>query len=34
MREQGEALPKNVIAKPSEFITWFLPKIEKFPRNY
>ncbi len=25
---------ENVIAKTSDFITWFLPKIEKFPRNY
>ena len=25
---------ENVITKTNDFIVWFLPKIEKFPRNY
>lgn len=25
---------ENVIAKTDDFLLWFLPKIEKFPRNY
>ncbi len=25
---------ENVLTKVHDFITWFLPKIEKFPRNY
>ena len=42
---QGEALPEifwggahgnkeNVLTRTDDFIKWFLPKIEKFPRNY
>ncbi len=25
---------ENVLTKTDDFITWFLPKVEKFPRNY
>lgn len=25
---------ENVITKTEDFIQWFLPKIDKFPRNY
>ena len=28
------ATKENVIIKTEDFIKWFLPKIEKFPRNY
>ena len=28
------ATKENVITKTEDFIKWFLPKIEKFPRNY
>ena len=39
---RGEAPPKfffmavkeNVITRTDDFIKWFLPKLEKFPRNY
>ena len=42
---QGEALPEilnggamavkeNILTRTDDFIKWFLPKIEKFPRNY
>ena len=24
----------NVLARTDDFIKWFLPKIEKFPRNH
>ena len=25
---------ENVLTRTDDFIKWFLPKIEKFPRNY
>ncbi|MEZ5400670.1 MAG: diversity-generating retroelement protein Avd [Bryobacteraceae bacterium] len=25
---------ENILTKTDDFITWFLPKVEKFPRNY
>lgn len=25
---------ENVLTRTSDFLCWFLPKIEKFPRNY
>jgi hypothetical protein len=28
------ATKDNVLTKTDDFILWFLPKIEKFPRNY
>lgn len=28
------ATKENVLTKTDDFIKWFLPKIEKFPRNY
>ena len=28
------AAKENVITKTDDFIQWFLPKIEKFPRNH
>ncbi len=28
------AAKENVLTKTDDFIKWFLPKIEKFPRNY
>ncbi len=28
------AAKENVITRTDDFIKWFLPKIEKFPRNY
>lgn len=28
------AAKENVITKTEDFIRWFLPKVEKFPRNY
>ena len=28
------AVKENVLTKTDDFILWFLPKIEKFPRNY
>ena len=28
------AAAENVITKTNDLIQWFLPKIEKFPRNY
>ncbi len=28
------AAKENVITKTEDFIQWFLPKIDKFPRNY
>lgn len=28
------ATKENVITKTDDFIQWFLPKVEKFPRNY
>ncbi len=27
-------LKESVISKTDDFLLWFLPKIEKFPRNY
>ena len=33
---EGWPLPikENVLTRTDDFIKWFLPKIEKFPRNY
>jgi hypothetical protein len=28
------ATKENVLTRTDDFIKWFLPKIEKFPRNY
>ena len=28
------AIKENVLTRTDDFIKWFLPKIEKFPRNY
>ena len=28
------AAKENVLTRTSDFLCWFLPKIEKFPRNY
>jgi len=28
------ALKENLLTKVDDFIKWFLPKVEKFPRNY
>ena len=28
------AAKENLLTRTDDFITWFLPKIEKFPRNY
>ena len=28
------AAKENVLTRTDDFIKWFLPKIEKFPRNY
>ena len=28
------ATQENILTKADDFILWFLPKIEKFPRNY
>ena len=28
------AATENLLTKTDDFIKWFLPKIEKFPRNY
>ncbi len=28
------AVKENVLTRTDDFIKWFLPKLEKFPRNY